>query len=123
MKKYFTILGCLALFFIGTQASISQNLQKKQSEAANKQDIIDHDSAKKQTFDLHQIVNLDGDQVSKVHDLFLDLDKRQRLVSSASDMKMKDKSLVEIETFKNEQLKKLLTEAQFDMYLKSMRKE
>ena len=120
MKKYITILGCLTFFFIGMNSSNAQEVNSKQSEAAMKQSIIDHDSAKKQTFDLHQLVNLSGDQVSKVHDMFLDLDKRQSQISTKSDDGVIKEQIIKLESLKNENLKEILTNDQYGIYLKSL---
>ena len=115
-----SIIGCLTLFFIGINSSNAQEVSGKQSEAAMKQSILDHDSAKKQTFDLHQLVNLNEDQVSKVHDMFLDLDKRQSQISTKSEDAVIKEQIIKIDSFKNEKLKEILTSDQYGLYLKSL---
>ena len=123
MKKYMTILGCLTFFFIGINSSFAQDEKSVKSDAALKQEIINHDSAKQQTYELHKLLNLDGDQVAKIHDMFLDLDKKQKTMTEEKKLTSKTKNSNEIESEKNKMLKEILTKEQFEIYLKSFREE
>lgn len=118
MKSYLTLFGFIALFFVGFQTSIAQ--EDPQTEALKKQTILDHQNAKDQTFALHRVVNLSGEQVSKVNEMFLTIEKKQRLIDETVDKKDLKLKLDNLQAFKKDSLEEILTESQYSVYLKSI---
>ena len=112
MKKYFSLLSFIALFFIGMQFSTAQNADRQQSPEA---------IAKQKTYELHELVNLTGGQQSAIFKVLVDAEQNM------GELVKRDKSdTVEHERMKaiNEKVqanfKKILTPEQFQTYQASL---
>lgn len=66
MKKYFTFLSFIALFFIGMQISSAQS---------NERQLTPEVLAKEKTLEMHQLLKLDGKQQNAIFDVLLIAEK------------------------------------------------
>jgi len=113
MKKYITLLSFIAIFFVGMQ---SQAQNSRAVEAETPEAI-----AKKQTYDLHKAVNLTGDQQRATYKVLVDLQQNFAGLSDGNEglASVQEAKASLLEKSKGS-LKKILTEEQFNIYLKSL---
>lgn len=114
MKKYITLLSLIALFFVGMQ-----------SQAQNRNGVVEAEMpeaiAKQQTYDIHRTVNLTGDQQREMYKVLVDLQKNYKgLTESNDDIASVQKAKASLSEKTNGVLKSILTEEQFQVYLKSL---
>ncbi|MGJ8590930.1 MAG: hypothetical protein ACSHXF_00180 [Aquaticitalea sp.] len=122
MKRYITLVCFFVLLLSGMQISFGQE-NPQTSEEAMKQTIRENESAKDQTFALHKIVNLNTDQIPKVNEMFLELDKSYKKLSAEMKDSGSTKLQDESEMMKRAKLKNILTTEQYETYLKFFKKE
>jgi hypothetical protein len=115
MKKFITLFGLIALFFIGIQQTQAQDTNRI-VEAEMPEAI-----AKKQTFDIHQAANLTTEQQHETFKVLVDLQKSYKdLSESNDDLDAVERAKGPLLEKANGLLKNILTEEQFAMYLKSL---
>lgn len=115
-RKYLTIIG--VVLFANAGSLVAQNLRASQPVETETRSVGDYEYAKDSTYELHKVVNLQSDQISKVNSLFLELRKRDGQMPEDLDEKSKSAELKKLDTYKMEKLKELLSEVQYDSYLK-----
>jgi hypothetical protein len=115
MKKYVSLLSFVALFFIGMQSSTAQTADKQQSPEA---------IAKQKTYQLHQLVNLTGEQQSAIFKVLVDAEQNMSVLNQkdTSD-KFRQEGVKTIDERVNEGYKKILTPAQYKTYEESLVKK
>jgi len=112
MKKYFSLLSFIAIFFIGMQISLAQEADRQDNP-----EVV----AKQKTYELHQLLKLTGKQQGAMFDVLVDAEKNIIELN-----KNKVSESVEHERMKaiNEKVqanfKKILTPEQFQMYQASL---
>ncbi|HLV40550.1 hypothetical protein [Xanthomarina sp.] len=113
MKKYFTFLSFIALFFIGLQSSSAQTNEKQSPEAM----------AKEKTHQLHQLVNLTGGQQSAIYRVLVDAEQNTGALNKmdATD-KLRQDGLKTVDQNTLESFKRILTPEQFELYQESLKK-
>ncbi|MDX1278967.1 hypothetical protein [Oceanihabitans sediminis] len=107
MKKYFTLLGFIAVFFIGLQQTQAQDSRQQSPEQV----------AKMQTHAIHQAATLTGDQQAETFYILVDYHqnlKGLRGNTSIEDVKKVKASLVEST---NAKLKAVLNAEQYAAHL------
>ncbi|WP_103051522.1 hypothetical protein [Hanstruepera neustonica] len=113
MKKYITLFSVIALFFVGMQNSVAQEKKQRPEEIA-----------KIKTHDLHQLVDLTGEQQGEIFKVFVDAESNMSAISSQGQniqASQKTKSAVLENT--NTRIKAILNPEQYAIYLKSLEKE
>ena len=75
MKKYFTLFSVLAMFFVGIQMSNAQERSTTQTP-----EVI----AKTKTHQMHELVNLTGEQQSSIFKLLVDSETNLAALNSNS---------------------------------------
>ena len=115
MKKYVSLLSFVALFFIGMQFSTAQSAERQQSPEA---------IAKQKTYQLHQLVNLTGEQQSAVFKVLVDAEQNlgELYKKDASDQ-FRQEGIKTIDARVNDSYKKILTPAQYKTYEDSLVKK
>ncbi|TYA54609.1 hypothetical protein [Formosa maritima] len=115
MKKYISLLSFIALFFIGMEYSSAQHAEKQQSPEA---------IAKQQTYQLHQLVNLTGDQQGAIFKALVDAQQnRQELDKKDATDKLKQEGTITVDERVDESFKKILTPEQYKTYQASLEKK
>ncbi|WP_250434618.1 hypothetical protein [Hanstruepera flava] len=114
MKKYITLFSIVALFFMGLQSSVAQDAQRQRPEAI----------AKQQTYDIHKLVTLTGDQQGEVFKVLVEqqtslsgIEENTKSIATAQEAK-----LAVLENT-NKRLKAILTPEQYKIYQESLEKE
>ena len=88
---------------------------------ANAQMPSPEEMAKKQTEAMTKDLGLNEDQAKQVHSMFLaDMKAMQELMTSGSDRATVMAQMKERQTASTKKLKSILTEEQFDQYMKKM---
>ena len=114
MKKYITIFGFFALFLVGTQFAGAQEQVKKSPEAI----------AKQKTYQLHELVNLTGDQQGDIFRLFVDSEQNlQALDAKGGDAVSVQKNKNQILEYVDQKLNVILTPEQYRAYTQSQIQE
>src|SRR5690606_16772309 len=112
MKKYLSLLSFVALFFIGMQISTAQADERQQSPEA---------IAKQKTYQLHELVNLTGEQQSAVFKVLVDAEQNMgELNKKDTGDKFRQEGIKTINERVNESYKKILTPAQYQTYEESL---
>lgn len=115
MKKYISFLSFIALFFIGMQFSSAQTADKQQSPEA---------IAKQQTYQLHQLVNLTGDQQGAIFKVLVDAQQnRQELDKRDNTDMLKQEGTKTVDENVEASFKNILTPEQYKTYQASLVKE
>ncbi|MFL0352056.1 hypothetical protein [Xanthomarina sp. GH4-25] len=115
MKKYISFLSILALFFIGTQFSSAQSAEKQQSPEA---------IAKQQTYQLHELVSLTGEQQSAIFKVLVDAQQNRQELNKRPDAdKLRQEGNRTVNERVEESFKKILTPEQFRTYQSSLVKD
>ncbi|WP_452228014.1 MULTISPECIES: hypothetical protein [unclassified Lacinutrix] len=113
MKKYITLLSFIAVFFIGMQGSQAQETLVAETDRPEA-------VAKVQTYNLHQLVELDGNQQAAVYNVFVDLNQNLKGLEGNKDIaKVQGAKASLLETVKAK-LKSILTNEQYQGYLKTL---
>lgn len=131
MKTYIALFVLLTVFFGSTVSATSQEVKKteaqieydlKKREYANskKQILKTEDVAKRQSENLQQLLNLNEEQGSRVYDICFAVEEKMEQISTLNEEK-KMSAIRELDIAKNEKLKEVLTEEQFETYMKSVR--
>lgn len=114
MKKYITLFSIIALFFFGMQSSVAQDAHKQRPEAI----------AKQQTYELHKLVSLTGDQQGEVFKVLVEeqtnlsgIEENTKSIATAQEAK------VAVLEKTNMRLKSILTPEQYKIYQESLEKE
>jgi len=114
MKKYFTFLSFIALFFIGMQISSAQSTDRQIPEAI----------AKEKTHQLHQLVSLTGEQQSAIFRVLVDYEQNSsELNKMESTSKLRQEGLQTVDQRKHEAFRKILTTEQYNLYRESLNKD
>jgi Spy/CpxP family protein refolding chaperone len=115
MKKYISFLSFIALFFIGIQSSSAQTVGKQQSPEA---------IAKQETYQIHQLVNLTGEQQSAIFKVLVDAQQNSQELNKMDDSnKLKQEGTKTVNTNVEASFKKILTPEQYKTYQASLEKE
>lgn len=110
MKKYFTLFSVLAMFFVGTQMSNAQERTRTQTP-----EVI----AKTKTHQMHELVNLTGEQQSSIFKLLVDSETNlAALNSSAMNLQSTQSARSEILNATDGRIKTILTREQYEVYMK-----
>ncbi|MEM5565993.1 hypothetical protein WNY78_12800 [Psychroserpens sp. AS72] len=122
MKKLL-ILSVACFLFAGSQLSFAQS--KADSPALTTSTTI-KESAKEKT---NEVVNmllrtdkLDEAQQKKIYEIFSSVEKKMAGVESITDSSMKSAKKAKLQKYINEKLKNVLTDSQYQVYLKNMPK-
>lgn len=114
MKKYITLFSIVALFFFGMQSSLAQEAQKQRPEAI----------AKQQTYELHKLVDLTGEQQGKVFKVLVEeqtnlsgIEETTKTIATAQEAKLA------VWEKTDASLKAILTPEQYKRYKESLEKE
>ncbi len=115
MKKYISFLSFIALFFIGIQFSSAQTADRQQSPEA---------IAKQKTYQLHQLVNLTGEQQGDVFRALVDAEQNLSGLSNKKDTDMiKQEGTRTVNEKVEASLKSILTPEQYKIYQESLVKK
>lgn len=115
MKKYISFLSFIALFFVGIQFSSAQSADKQQSPEA---------IAKQKTYELHQLVDLTGDQQGAIFKVLVDAEQNLSVLSTKKDTDMiKQEGTNTVNEKVEASFKSILTPEQYDTYKKSLVKK
>ncbi|MFD2552566.1 hypothetical protein ACFSQP_12155 [Bizionia sediminis] len=111
MKKYISLFSFIALFFVGMQMSSAQTDRQVGPEAI----------AKQKTYEIHQLVNLTGDQQGDVFKVLVDFEQNmsELLKKDVSDS-FRQEGIKTMNQRAEEGLKKVLTASQFKTYQTSL---
>tara|TARA_R100001377_G_C3190619_1_gene110413 strand:- start:11 stop:361 length:351 start_codon:yes stop_codon:yes gene_type:complete len=115
MKKYISLFSFIALFFVGMQFSTAQSSQRQQNPEA---------IAKQKTYQLHELVNLTGDQQGEIFKVLVDAEQNmgELLKKDISD-KFRQEGIKTLNLRVEEGFKKILTPSQFDLYENSLKQK
>jgi transcription elongation factor len=115
MKKYVSLLSFVALFFIGMQFSSAQTAQRQESPEA---------IAKQKTYELHELVNLSGEQQGAIFKVLVDAEQNLSVLNQkdTSD-KFRQEGIKTINMRVAEGYKKILTPEQYAIYEESLIKK
>jgi len=115
MKKYISLFSFIALFFVGIQQSSAQD----KSERKEYPEAI----AKKKTYEMHQLVELSGEQQGSVYKVLVDAEQNiAALNESGSDIVTIQKSKAAIYDLVDSRLRDILSPDQLRTYMASMEK-
>ena len=115
MKKYISFLSFIALFFIGTQFSSAQDADRQQSPEA---------IAKQKTFELHQLVDLTGEQQGAIFKVLVDAEQNLSVLNSKKDTDMiKQEGTKTVNNKIEASFKSILTPEQYNTYKESLVKK
>ena len=119
MKKII-LLSVACFLFAGSQLSFAQT--KADSQTLSSNTTIENSSKEK----TNQIVNilartnkLNADQIEKVYDIFVSMEKKNKGIESVKDASSKNAKRAKMNAYINSKLKNVLTEEQFKIYLKN----
>ena len=134
MKTFISLFAFMAIFFFGTNLTMSQESTAKQDEYALKKrqfaeaQKVEMDGektleslAKQQAQNLEALLKLDGKQLSQVYNLFLSYEKEMSVATSLNDEKDEMKRESQLQSDKDLKLKEILNPDQYALYLKSMK--
>lgn len=114
MKKYITLFSMVALFFVGMQTTMAQDVNDQRPEPI----------AKQKTYELHKLVDLTGDQQGEVFKVLVEeqtnlsgIEENTRSIADAQEAK-----LAVLENTKK-RLKSILTPEQYEIYERSLQKD
>lgn len=114
MKKYITLFSIVALFFVGMQSTLAQDANRERPEAI----------AKQQTYELHKLVDLTGEQQGKVFKVLVEeqtnlsgIEANTKTIAAAQEAKLA------VWKKTDASLKGILTQEQYNIYKKSLEKE
>ncbi|MFD2824410.1 hypothetical protein ACFS5M_12080 [Lacinutrix iliipiscaria] len=116
MKKYISLFSFIALFFVGVQQSQAQD-SNRVVEAEMPEAI-----AKKQTHELHQMMELTGDQQRDVYKVLVDYEQNTKALNRNDNVAAVQKSRAALMENVKTRMKSILTPEQFQLYLKSLEK-
>ena len=115
MKKYITIFGFFALFLVGTQFASAQEQMKKTKVSVEA-------TAKQKTYQLHEMVNLTGDQQGDIFRLFVDAEQNlQALDAKGGDAAAIQKNKDQVLEYVDQKLNVILTPEQYKTYSQSQK--
>lgn len=115
MKKYISFLSFIALFFIGIQFSSAQTTDRQQSPEA---------IAKQKTYQIHQLVNLTGEQQSAIFRALVDAEQNLSALSTKENTDMiKQEGTKTVNQTLDETFKSILSPEQYNTYKESLLKE
>ncbi|GGG56261.1 hypothetical protein [Bizionia arctica] len=115
MKKYVSLLSFVALFFIGMQSSNAQTTERQQSPEA---------IAKQKTYQLHELVNLTGEQQSAVFKVLVDAEQNMsELVKKDTSDKFRQEGIKTVDKRIEDSYKQILTPSQYKTYEESLVKK
>lgn len=131
MKTYIALFTLLTVFFGSTvsvtsqevkktEAQIEYNLKKREYANSKKQILKPDDVAKRQSENLQQLLNLNEEQSSKVYVICFAVEKKMEEISTLSEAK-KMSAIKELDIAKDEKFKEVLTEEQFETYMKTVK--
>ena len=124
MKSYIKILSFVFVMCLGVHSAMAQEKMERKMAKSQSHVAGDEEIAKQQTENLNQLVSLSDDQVSKVHAMYIDLQKRMNSTSTSEiDKTQRIADIKEIKALRDSKLKEILTEEQFTTFLKSERVE
>ena len=113
MKKYITLFSVIALFFVGMQNSVAQEKKQRPEEIA-----------KIKTHDLHQLVDLTGEQQGEIFKILVDAESNMAaLGGNGQNIQATQKTKAAILENTNSRIKAILNAEQYAIYLKSLEKE
>lgn len=113
MKKYLSLLSFVAIFFMGMQFSNAQSSNRQSPESI----------AKQKTYELHQLLDLSGEQQSGVYRALVDAEQNMsELVKMDATSKLRQNGIKTVNDRVLESFKKILTPEQFETYEKSTAK-
>jgi len=111
MKRYITIFGFFALFLVGSQFAGAQ----EKIERAPK--VSPEVTAKQKTYQLHELVNLTGDQQKDVFNLYVGAEQNlQALDARGGDAASIQNNKNEVLEYVDQKLSSILTPEQFRAY-------
>lgn len=125
MKNYISLFSFLVLSIVGTQTICSQTVQKNTSENTLSAETKTETAAKARCAELKEVLGLSEKQEYAVMKVFrISQPKRDLLeaenANSDEDQKLQaKKNLGYVEDYEAKMLKKILSEKQFDLYLKT----
>jgi len=115
MKKYISLLSLIAIFFVG--------MQQTQAQDARAQELASPEGlAKQQTHQLHQMVELSGDQQRGVFKVLVDLNQNLNALEGNDDITAVQRTKATLVENANGKLKSILNPEQYNAYLKSLEK-
>lgn len=113
MKKYITLFSIVALFFFGMQDTVAQHNSKQSPEAI----------AKQETYEMHKLVNLTGEQQGKVFKVLVDEQTNMvGIEKNAKDIATTQEAKAGILETTDKRLKAILTPEQYKIYQGSLEK-
>lgn len=110
MKKYITLFGFMAFFFVGSQFISAQNSNERPEAIA-----------KEQTHTIHKLVELTGEQQGKVFKVLVDAENNlSGLNETNQGIKVQNEAKAAIAKNTDMKLKAILTPEQYAIYSKNM---
>lgn len=111
MKKYITLLSFIVCFIASAQFANAQSNSSSSPEAI----------AKKKTHEMHQLVELNGEQQKSVFYLLVDAENNIAVIdNSGADVNSMQARKSEIFKYVNTKLKSILTQEQYKTYIASL---
>ena len=118
MKRYITIFGFFALFLMGSQFVSAQEQIKKSPRVAPEV------TAKQKTYELHQLVDLTGEQQGQVFKLLVDAEQNLEAINvQGGDATTIQSTKNEVLNYVNQKLSVILTPEQYKTYQQSLQQE
>jgi hypothetical protein len=115
MKKYISLFSFIALFFVGMQQMNAQDATQNRERP--------EDIAKMQTLDLHNMLELSGDQQRAVFKVLVDAEQNiAALDASNTNITQIQKTKGSIADLVATRLKEILSAEQYLKYLESLKK-
>lgn len=115
MKKYISLLSLIAIFFVGMQQIQAQDSRVVEAE-------FPEAIAKKELHELHNTVALTGDQQTAAYKVLVDLQQNYKGLESNDDIATVQKAKAVLLESAKGKLKNILTQEQFQVYLRSLEK-
>ena len=110
MKKYITLLSFIVCFIASAQFASAQSNSSFSPEAI----------AKKKTHEIHQLVELNGEQQKSVFHLLVDAENNIAVINNSSaDVNSKQARKSEIFKYVSTKLSSILTPEQYNVYIQS----
>lgn len=110
MKKYITLLSFIVCFIASAQFANAQSNSSFSPEAI----------AKKKTHEIHQLVELNGEQQKSVFHLLVDAENNIAVINNSSaDVNSKQARKSEIFKYVSTKLSSILTPEQYNVYMQS----
>lgn len=103
-----------------TEAQIEYDLKKREYANSKKQILKPDDVAIRQSENLQRLLNLNEEQSSRVYVICFAVEKKMEEISTLSEEK-KMSAIKELDIAKDEKFKEVLTEEQFEIYMKRVR--